>query len=137
MSTRSNIIIKYGKNNILLYRHCDGYLDGAGQDLHDCLNSSRFSNSIDEIGNFNIAKFVNKLLIDDCSYRLDDQLAGDIEYLYIFEFTDNYEHGDHYNRVKLKSITVNQNYGYGKGGKEKYKSLSDFQNAILKFKEVA
>ena len=137
MSTRSNIIIKHGKNNILLYRHCDGYLDGAGQDLHDSLYSSRFSRNYEERDNFNIAKFLNKLLIDDCSYRLDDQLAGDIEYLYIFEFIDNYEHGDHYNRVKLKSITVDQNHGYGKGGKVKYKSLYDFQDAILKFKEVA
>ena len=42
MSTRSNIIIKNGKTNILLYRHCDGYLTGAGQDLHDDLKSSYF-----------------------------------------------------------------------------------------------
>ena len=42
MSTRSNIIIKNGKTNILLYRHCDGYLTGTGQDLHDDLKSSYF-----------------------------------------------------------------------------------------------
>ena len=42
MSTRSNIIIKNGKTNILLYRHCDGYLTGAGQDLLDDLRSSYF-----------------------------------------------------------------------------------------------
>jgi hypothetical protein len=33
MSTRSNIIIKNGRTEILLYRHCDGYLTGTGQDL--------------------------------------------------------------------------------------------------------
>ena len=33
MSTRSSILIKNGKTEILLYRHCDGYLTGTGQDL--------------------------------------------------------------------------------------------------------
>mgnify|MGYP000383067370 FL=1 len=54
MSTRSNIIIKNGRTEILLYRHCDGYLTGAGQDLHDDLSNSDFDN----VGQyFNIAKF--------------------------------------------------------------------------------
>ena len=63
MSTRSNIIIKNGKTNILLYRHCDGYLQGAGQDLHDDLKSSYFvSYSGVDHKNYNIAKFTEKLL---------------------------------------------------------------------------
>ncbi len=98
MSTRSNIIIKNGKTNILLYRHWDGYLEGAGQDLHDDLISSNFA--IEDKENFNISKFLNKLLEDGSSYRIDDQLGGDIEFLYTFQFEDTYEHGDHYNRVK-------------------------------------
>jgi len=131
MSTRSNIIIKNGKTNILLYRHWDGYLEGAGQDLHDDLISSNFA--IEDKENFEISKFLKKLLnCENGSYRIDDQLGGDIEYLYTFEFEDTYEHGAHYNRVKLKSIEVDQEHEYGRGGKNKYKSLSEFQDAINK-----
>lgn len=130
MSTRSNIIIKNGKTNILLYRHWDGYLEGAGQDLHDDLISSNFATEDKE--NFNISKFLNKLLEDGSSYRIDDQLGGDIEFLYTFQFEDTYEHGDHYNRVKLKSIEVDQDHQYGRGGKKKYKTLSEFQDDINK-----
>tara|TARA_R110002126_G_scaffold180477_1_gene329238 strand:+ start:139 stop:549 length:411 start_codon:yes stop_codon:yes gene_type:complete len=130
MSTRSNIIIKNGKTNILLYRHWDGYLEGAGQDLHDDLISSNFA--IEDKENFNISKFLNKLLEDGSSYRIDDQLGGDIEFLYTFQFEDTYEHGDHYNRVKLKSIEVDQDHQYGRGGKKKYKTLSEFQEDINK-----
>ena len=133
MSTRSNIIIKNGKTNILLYRHCDGYLTGAGQDLHDDLKSSYFvSYSGVDLKNYNIAKFTEKLLREDSSYRIDDQLGGGIEYLYTFEFQDSYEHGEHYNRVKLKSIKVNQDVGFGRGGERKFKTLSEFQDAINK-----
>ena len=129
MSTRSNIIIKNGKTEILLYRHCDGYLTGTGQDLLDDLSNSDFDN----VGQyFNIAKFTEKLLREDSSYRIDNQLGGDIEYLYTFEFQDSYEHGEHYNRVKLKSIEVNQDVGFGRGGKKKFKTLSEFQDAINK-----
>ena len=129
MSTRSNIIIKNGKTEILLYRHCDGYLIGTGQDLHDDLSNSDFDNVN---GYFNLAKFTKKLLDQDTDYRIDNQFGGDIEYLYTFEFEDGYEHGDHYNRVKLKSIEVDQEHEYGRGGKNKYKSLSEFQDAINK-----
>ena len=131
MSTRSNIIIKNGKTNILLYRHWDGYLEGAGQDLHDDLISSNFA--IEDKENFEISKFLKKLLnCENGSYRIDDQLGGDIEYLYTFEFEDTYEHGAHYNRVKLKSIEVDQDHQYGRGGKKKYKTLSEFQEDINK-----
>jgi len=138
MSTRSNIIIKNGKTNILLYRHCDGYLQGAGQDLHDDLKSSYFvSYSGVDHKNYNIAKFTEKLLNQNTDYRIDDQLGGDIEYLYTFEFEDNYEHGEHYNRVKLKSIKVNQDVGFGRGGKREFKTLSEFQDAINEERKVA
>ena len=129
MSTRSSILIKNGKTEILLYRHCDGYLIGTGQDLHDDLSNSDFDNVN---GYFNLAKFTKKLLDQDTDYRIDNQFGGDIEYLYTFEFEDGYEHGDHYNRVKLKSIEVDQEHEYGRGGKNKYKSLSEFQDAINK-----
>ena len=129
MSTRSNIIIKNGRTEILLYRHSDGYLTETGQDLHDDLSNSDFDNVN---GYFNLAKFTKKLLDQDTDYRIDNQFGGDIEYLSTFEFEDGYEHGDHYNRVKLKSIEVDQEHEYGRGGKNKYKSLSEFQDAINK-----
>ena len=135
MSTRSNIIIKNGKTNILLYRHCDGYLTGAGQDLLDDLSNSDFEEKpyFDNIAEyFNIAKFTEKLLNQDGNYRIDDQLGGDIEYLYTFDFETNYNDARHYNRVKLKSIEVNQDVGFGRGGKRKFKTLSEFQDAINK-----
>ena len=133
MSTRSNIIIKNGKTNILLYRHCDGYLTGTGQDLLDDLKSSYFvSYSGVDLKNYNIAKFTEKLLREDSSYRIDDQLGGDIEYLYTLDFENNYNDARHYNRVKLKSIEVNQDVGFGQGGKRKFKTWSEFQDAINK-----
>ena len=87
--------------------------------------------------NYNIAKFTEKLLREGSGYRIDNQLGGDIEYLYTFEFEDNYEHGEHYNRVKLKSIKVNQDVGFGRGGKRKFKTLSEFQDAINEERKVA
>ncbi len=133
MSTRSNIIIKNGKTNILLYRHCDGYLTGAGQDLHNDLKSCYFLfHDGEDKRNFDIAKFTQKLLNQDGNYRIDDQLGGDIEYLYIFDFETNYNDARHYNRVLLKSIEVNQDVGFGRGGKRKFKTLFEFQNAINK-----
>ena len=135
MSTRSNIIIKNGKTNILLYRHCDGYLTGTGQDLLDDLSNSDFEQEpyFDNVAEFfNIAKFTEKLLNQNTDYRIDNQLGGDIEYLYTFDFEDSYEDARHYNRVKLKSIEVNQDVGFGRGGKRKFKTLSEFQDAINK-----
>ena len=147
MSTRSSILIKNGKTEILLYRHCDGYLTGTGQDLHDDLLNSKFEFSEKnmnygfggkakksdlENGNFNIADFTKKLLDQDGSYRIDNEPPYDIEYLYTFKFEDNYNHGGHYNRVKLKSIEVNQDVGFGRGGKRKFKTLSEFLDAINK-----
>ena len=134
MSTRSNIIIKNGKTNILLYRHCDGYLTGAGQDLLDDLRSSYFvyNDGYEDKINFDIAKFTKKLLNQDGDYRIDDQLGGDIEYLYTLDFENNYNDARHYNRVKLKSIEVNQDVGFGHGGKRKFKTWFEFQDAINK-----
>ena len=134
MSTRSNIIIKNGKTNILFYRHCDGYLTGAGQDLLDDLRSSYFvyNDGYEDKINFDIAKFTKKLLNQDGDYRIDDQLGGDIEYLYILDFENNYNDARHYNRVKLKSIEVNQDVGFKQGGKRKFKTWSEFQDAINK-----
>ena len=129
MSTRSNVIIKMGKTEILLYRHCDGYLTGAGQDLHNDLLNSKFD-STDSDRYFNIAEFTAKLLSKDSDYRIDDQLAGDIEYLYIFEFENSYEHGEHYNRVALKSIVVDQDHECGLVGHRAFKTLLEFQDAI-------
>ena len=134
MSTRSNIIIKNGKTNILLYRHCDGYLTGAGQDLLDDLRSSYFvyNDGYEDKINFDIAKFTKKLLNQDGDYRIDDQLGGDIEYLYTLDFENNYNDARHYNRVKLKSIEANQDVGVGHGGKRKFKTWFEFQDAINK-----
>ena len=134
MSTRSNIISKNGKTNILLYRHCDGYLTGAGQDLLDDLRSSYFvyNDGYEDKINFDIAKFTKKLLNQDGDYRIDDQLGGDIEYLYTLDFENNYNDARHYNRVKLKSIEVNQDVGFGHGGKRKFKTWFEFQDAINK-----
>ena len=137
MGTRSNIIIKCGKTNIVLYKHYDGYLEGAGKDLYEALVTSKYSHFDEDRDQYNIAKLISKLLINDHSYRIDDQIAGDIEYLYIFDFTDTYEHGEHYNRVKLKSIIVDQDHEYGNGGKVKFKSLRDFNDAIYKQLKVA
>ena len=55
-----------------------------------------------------------------------------LNFYILFNLKIPYEHGDHYNRVKLKSIEVDQDHQYGRGGKKKYKTLSEFQEDINK-----
>ena len=46
MSTRAHIVIKDGEEDhdkIKLYRHCDGYPEGAGEDLKSVVQSSGWS----------------------------------------------------------------------------------------------
>ena len=127
MSTRSSVIINYGQTQLIIYRHWDGYIEEAGKDLATKLNGCYFD---DDRKYFNIAKFVSKLLIDDDTYRITTQLHGDLEYCYIFNFDDAYEHGGHYNRVKLKNIIIDQNHKYGKGGTTIFKTLRGFKTII-------
>jgi hypothetical protein len=128
MSTRCNIIINFGNTTLTLYRHMDGYLSGTGKDLYNKLFYSAFEKH--DYKNYNIAKFIKKLLDDDYSYRLDDKCATDIQYLYIFNFKSNYKHANHYNKVELSLITVDENHQYGRGAVNHYANLSEFHQLI-------
>jgi len=85
MATRSNIIIKQGRNKIYLYRHWDGYPSETGRDLLTRLLESRRHDEgqafLSNLIRANREDWEGKPL-----YELTDQIHGDIEYLYQFEF---------------------------------------------------
>ena len=74
MSTRANVIVKKGDRKLIFYRHCDGYPDGLGEELKNCIAS----NPVDTL--FNI--------IENCNLELTNSVHGDIEYLYILDLGD-------------------------------------------------
>ena len=83
MSTRSNTIVKNMKTDekVYLYRHCDGYLEGAGFDVLDALN--KFVTLGKENTIQNIAEFIKEKC--DGTYEDTDSIHGDIDYLYVIE----------------------------------------------------
>ena len=146
MSTRCNVIIKFGDTKIRLYRHCDGYLTGAGQDVLDKLRQSEIRNTQDK-GIINIAKLVQLFLINDYEYRLETELAGDLEYVYEINLKSEYSHGAHYNNSSLIGVDVFTRQDWKEDNPKNWPKLSfksfdywgDFQNHIdeLHKKEVA
>ena len=95
MSTRSNILIikKDSDNNFFVtqyYHHYDGYLEGVGEELRlyaiTGVGVSAISNEALEVS-------IEKILSEDPEYDREDsynfseedELHGDIEYLYILD----------------------------------------------------
>ena len=83
MSTRSNTIIKDLKNPdsiVYLYRHFDGYLDGAGFDILNYVNIIINKNvKLDAVS-------VGEWIVNNgAGYEYTTDIHGDIEYLYIVE----------------------------------------------------
>jgi hypothetical protein len=75
MSTRANVILKKGERKVYLYRHCDGYPDGLGQDLQEAMDSTPEDT------------ILNILEID--GIELTTGIHGDVEYIYIVNLDIN------------------------------------------------
>lgn len=103
MSTRSNILIikKDSDNKFVVtqyYHHCDGYLEGVGEELRlYAVTGVGFS----AISNEELDVNIKKLLSEDSQYEQEDnydfsekdRVHGDIEYLYVLDVA-NYSCND-------------------------------------------
>jgi hypothetical protein len=99
MSTRSNILIikKDSDNKFVVtqyYHHCDGYLEGVGEELRLCaVTGVGFS----AISNEELDVNIKKLLSENSQYEQEDNydfsekdgIHGDIEYLYVLDIKDD------------------------------------------------
>ena len=77
MSTRCNVIVKAGDQEITFYHHCDGYPEGVGIDLAERMErvmANKWHDADD---------FLDDLVRDaDYDFSTVCGLPGDIEYLY-------------------------------------------------------
>lgn len=111
MSTRAHVIIKKkGEDDVYVYHHCDGYPDGVGEDL------KRF---IIEEGGADRPKGFAKLLNDwDDSFRIDDGLHGDEEYIYVIDLDEKIIKGygiwgdEYYEAVENGDIEVHREFEF-------------------------
>lgn len=100
MSTRCNVVVQDGNQSICIYRHCDGYPDGAHGVVNTLRKAFKFAWPLPrfEASDFSAAivaawkdKTGGNIYIDGHT-PLDkpDALAhGDIEYLYIITQSDD------------------------------------------------
>lgn len=87
MSTRANILIKCGENQIWLYRHFDGYLSETGYNLASILaNSKSFNDFLYELLDQKYDSTVYRQ--SQKVYEFTSGMHGDIEYLYTLEFSN-------------------------------------------------
>tara|TARA_Y100000385_G_C13009257_1_gene600898 strand:- start:584 stop:976 length:393 start_codon:yes stop_codon:yes gene_type:complete len=87
MSTRANILIKCGENQIWLYRHFDGYLSETGYNLASILaNSKSFNGFLYELLNQKYEPNIHRQ--SQKVYEFTSGMHGDIEYLYTLEFSN-------------------------------------------------
>lgn len=76
MSTRCHIVIKKQDSyTVYVYHHCDGYPSGVGSDLAQMLKDYK-SNDWTPIS---LANYIENT---DSSYRIDDSIHGDEDYIY-------------------------------------------------------
>jgi len=94
MSTRSNIIIKDNSCKVYLYRHSDGYPEGAGVDLKKFLEKHEYdkwsgSQLATDLIRFHEPTDYGFKVEDYYPYELTNGIHGDIEYLYVINLIDN------------------------------------------------
>lgn len=78
MSTRANIVLKQGELRRVLYRHCDGYLSGLGQEILDFLKNNE-SRNIEEIS--------DSLEANEIAFYDGIDVHGDVEFIYLIELS--------------------------------------------------
>lgn len=87
MSTRSNTIIRdlsLGGEEEILYRHCDGYLSGAGLDQMKYLNKM-----LKQGTEITVQAVQAWYLKNGDGYETTDAIHEDIEYIYVLELNGN------------------------------------------------
>lgn len=88
MSSRSNTIIEDlgAKTEVCLYRHCDGYLEGAGFDLLDFAMEIDYSEM-----KYTSEQLADKLIEFHSGYELSPSgLHNDIEFIYKVEMSNGF-----------------------------------------------
>lgn len=82
MSTRSNVLVKYGENRIYFYRHYDGYLAVTGADLLRKMQEATSGEALIEnlISQKRGGSGHDK---DQKQYEITNMAHGDIEFFYI------------------------------------------------------
>lgn len=86
MSTRSNIIIKDKGWHCILYRHCDGYPEGAGVELRDLLAKETFYTGEDLATHLiQTRERMDFPPNEYFPYELAQEIQTDIEYLYVID----------------------------------------------------
>ena len=81
MSTRANVKIIGKHGTVFLYRHCDGYPEGLGEELKYFIQDHEFFTS-------DAKEFAEKLINTDSNLELTDREHGDIEYLYVIDLEE-------------------------------------------------
>lgn len=91
MSTRTNITIRHGESEVILYRHHDGYPAETGADLLTKLVAARYS----------VGGLLRALMAEEYAatsyrsarpvYELTDSIHGDIEHRYEIESDEQCE----------------------------------------------
>lgn len=74
MSTRCQIKFVNGKKSVMLYHHCDGYIEGVGFDLVKRVKKNIYADEM-------LCK-----MIRECHYEVTVGNHLDIEYFYIVDF---------------------------------------------------
>ena len=103
MSTRGNVIVKYGTTEVVFYRHHDNYISEGGYELATLIKH-----------NVNAPALIKDMMtrqrgiyisdMDRPLYRLSSSLAGDSEYTYTLTY------GGDYLEQTLSIKVVNHNY---------------------------
>lgn len=84
MSTRTNIVIKWGRERIVLYHHHDGYPEGVGADLKLMVQKNYLNSKYQSMLPFYVANRLvkNNYGMNDGEYEVTSNLHGDVEYIY-------------------------------------------------------
>jgi hypothetical protein len=112
--TRSNTLIHDGKTStiITLYRHCDGYLSGAGVDAYKMMKELMATNAA--IRGSLTAEDVAQWFIrnGDGEYEETSGIHGDVEYIYDVYINFKYSHTDGI-PFKIRAFTTKMHLGKG------------------------
>ena len=123
MSTRCHVIITKGNDKSYVYRHHDGYPDGAGEDLKNFINSNK-----DNFNNWSVNDFSIKLENEMDDFEFENYgIHGDEEYIYFIDMDNiilecyEYTWDLPENEIKTKMILE---------FKESFKNTEDIKNVI-------
>lgn len=83
MATRSEVLIKSGKNHIYFYHHYDGYYEGVGADLVE--KFQEYAQKHEGRWEFSAEMHV-KLELD--KYELTSFMHGDLEFVYVVDIIE-------------------------------------------------